>query len=266
MLDVEFVQLSDVGLVREQNEDCVGYVAPEAPNRVGEEGCLFVLADGVGGQDRGEVASRLTVDVVVSGFRNAVPGEAMAALLPKLVQRANERVYETAMNTGPGGSSMATTVVACGFRYDRVLIAHVGDSRCYLIRKGRASALTRDHTIPNEQLRMGLITTREAAQAQTTHVLSRSIGSSMIVNVDTAEHQIYPEDVFLLCSDGLHNSVGADDMAKRIRPGSDLKEAAEDLVSMAKHRDGQDNISVQLVRIRNVERVGMYRGRPYQLR
>ena len=170
------------------------------------------------------------------------------------------------MSTGPGGCTMATTVVACALRYDRAVIAHVGDSRCYLIREGYATPLTRDHTVPNEQLRMGLISAREASAAQTTHVLSRSVGAGMFVNVEVSEHQIYAGDVLLLCSDGLHNSVGADDIRVIVRDTGDLHESAADLVRLAKERDGADNISVQLLRVREVERVGMYRGRQYKLR
>jgi protein phosphatase len=188
------------------------------------------------------------------------------ALLPRAIERANLRVYETAMGTGPGGSSMATTLVACGLRYDRAAVAHVGDSRCYILRQGQALIVTRDHTLAAEQVRMGLITTREASSAQTSHVLSRSVGGGMFVNVDTTEQQIFASDVLLLCSDGLHNSVSAEECARLVQPDCALQEAAEQLVQLAKERDGGDNISVQLIRIRDVERVGMYRGRHYKLR
>ena len=266
VLDVDFDQLSDTGLVRDHNEDSIGYLSPETPDSARERGWLFVLADGVGGHDRGEVASRMTVDSMVSDFRDAVAGDPLTSFLPRLIQKANLKVYEAAAETGPGGASMATTVVACALRFDRAVVAHVGDSRCYLIRGGRASLLTRDHTVPNEQLRMGLITTREASNAQTTNVLSRSLGPSMIVNVDVADHQVYSGDVLLLCSDGLHNSVRERDIEETLRSHSSLGEAAKTLVEMAKRRDGKDNISIQLIRVKGVERVGMYRGRHYKIR
>ena len=107
----------------------------------------------------------------------------------------------------PGGSRMATTIVACAFRYDRVVVAHVGDSRCYLIRHGLASQLTRDHTVVAEQVRLGILSPKEAAEAQTRHLLSRSLGNDLFVNVELSDHQVHAGDVLLLCSDGLHGPV-----------------------------------------------------------
>jgi len=266
MLDVEFTQLSDVGLVRDHNEDYVGHSTPGTTVHGGDRGWLFVLADGVGGHDRGEVASRLAVETVLNTFQQAKAGESLTAVLPRAIERANQQVYETATGTGPGGSSMATTIVACGLRYNRAVIAHVGDSRCYILRQGKAMLITRDHTMSAEQVRMGLITAREASASQTSHVLSRSVGSGMFVNVESTEQQIFEGDVILLCSDGLHNSVSMEDYAGVVKPDGVLETAAKRLIDLAKERDGRDNISVQLIRIKEVEAVGMYRGRHYKLR
>ena len=266
MLDLEFAQLTDVGLVREHNEDAIGHLVPPSPEQAREIGWLFVLADGVGGHDGGEVASGMAVETVLHAFERAKPNESITALLPRAIEHANLRIYEAAMSAGPGGSSMATTIVSCVLRYDRATISHVGDSRCYLLRHGRAASLTRDHTLAAEQLRMGLITSREANAAQTSHVLSRSVGTGLFVNVDTTEQQVFPGDILLLCSDGLHNSVGNDDIVRLVSPERSLEQSAAALVALAKERDGGDNISVQLIRIREVERVGMYRGRHYKVR
>jgi protein phosphatase len=160
---------------------------------------------------------------------------------------------------------MATTLVACALRYDRVVVSHVGDSRCYLIRHGRATALTRDHTVVGERMRLGLISAPEAAEAQTRHVLTRSLGNAMFVGVETRDHLVLTGDVLLLCSDGLHGAVPAADMAEIVTRNTGLDAAARELVDTANQRDGSDNVSVQLIRIRSVERVGMYRGRPYKL-
>ncbi len=265
MLDLEFFQLSHPGLQRDHNEDYLGYFAPESPDDARSLGWLFALADGVGGQDRGEVASRIAVETLVQGFQKANKNDALTSVLPKLLQASNAQVYETAMNTGPGGSSMATTLVACALRYDRAIVAHAGDSRCYLIRQGYAAALTRDHTVSAEQLRLGLISTGEARASSTSHILSRSLGSGMFLNAETSEHQIFPGDVLLQCSDGLHHSVPPEDIAKVIFREAPLEQAALELVRLANQRDGSDNISVQLIRVRSVERVGMYRGRHYKL-
>ena len=266
MLDVDFGEHSDIGKVRERNEDAHGHVAPANPAQARSHGWLFVLADGVGGHERGEVASRLAVDCLLEGFRESRAGEPHTTLLPRLAEKANLRVYEAGRAAAPGGARMATTLVACALRYDRAVIAHVGDSRCYLIRRGRATQLTRDHTVANEHLRLGLISAGESSQSSSRHLLLRSLGNDLFVNVDVNETQVVPGDVLLLCCDGLHGALEGGDMARIVTQNRDCQEAARRLVALANERDGSDNISVQVVRIKGVERVGMYRGRPYKLR
>ena len=266
MLDVEFAQISDRGRVRDHNEDYLGYVLPRTPPQSRTHGWLFALADGVGGEAQGEVAARAAVESVLAGFRGAAAGESHTALLPRLVQAANAHVYDAGLAAGPSGAGMSTTLVACALRFDRAAVAHVGDSRCYLIRRGGAAVLTRDHTVASEQVRLGLLSPREAGEVETRHVLSRSLGSDLFVGVETSEHQVFAGDVLVLCSDGLHGAVPAPEMAHVVNRSADLKAAAEKLVALANQRDGSDNISVQLIHVRGVERVGMYRGRPYKLR
>jgi PPM family protein phosphatase len=266
MLEVEFAQLSDTGKVREHNEDYLGHVLPATPALAQSHGWLFALADGVGGQQQGEVASHAAVECMLAGFRASAGGEPHSALLRRLVQAANTKVYESGIAAGSGGGAMATTVVACALRYDRAAVAHVGDSRCYLIRQGHLTALTRDHTITNEQVRLGLLSAKEAADAETRHLLSRSLGSDLFVAVDTSEHQVFADDMLLLCSDGLHGAVPEADIRHAVGHGVDLHAAARKLIEVANHRDGSDNVSVLLIRVRGVERMGMYRGRPYKLR
>jgi protein phosphatase len=160
---------------------------------------------------------------------------------------------------------MATTLVACALRFDRAVVSHVGDSRCYSIRAGHATQLTRDHTMAGDQARLGLMSERQAAEAGNRHVLTRSLGNGMFVGVDTCEQIVLSGDVLLLCSDGLHGAVPAAEMAEIVTRSSDLKAAAGQLIDAANERDGGDNVSVQLIHIRSVERIGMYRGRPYKL-
>jgi len=237
MLDLDFEEFSDAGPVRANNEDSLGHYQPATPAQGRSHGWLFVLADGVGGQDRGEVASKAAVDQLIVGFSTAPAGEPLAALLPRLIRAANAHIYEL------GKSQIATTVVACALRHDRAVIAHAGDSRCYLVRQKEARSLTRDH---------------RAAE----NVLSRSLGTELFVNVDCTEVQLQPGDCLVLCCDGVHHSVTEADLIEICgRNGR-----AQDIADLARQRDGSDNMSVQLIRIRSVERVGMYRGRPYQLR
>lgn len=265
MLDLEFTAISDVGSVRDHNEDYLGHVLAVNPAQARSHGWLFVVADGVGGHELGEVASRTAVEMLLAGFASAPAGESHAALLSRLVQAANIRIYDAGMATRPGGSGMATTVVACALRYDSAVVAHVGDSRCYLIRQRKATALTRDHTVANEQVRLGLLSADEADHAPNRHVLSRCLGAEMFVNVQTSTYQISAGDVLVLCTDGLHGSMMPGEIAQHFSPYADLETAAKQLVGLANERDGSDNISVLAVRVRGVERVGMYRGRPYRL-
>ena len=265
-LDLEFAQLSDPGKQRQHNEDYLGHVTPTSPTRARSHGWLFVLADGVGGSQKGEIASRAAVEYLTQGFLAASPSEGLSALLMRLAQEANVRIYQTGRSHSPGGTSMATTLVACAFRYDRVVVAHAGDSRCYLIRQGQARLLTRDHTVAQEQASLGLLTAQEAAESPKRHVLCRSLGTDLFVNIETSDIQVYPGDVLLLACDGLYHSVQSSEMAEVAGQGGDLNAAAQRLVAIANDRDGSDNISVQLIRVRSVERVGMYRGRPYKLR
>jgi PPM family protein phosphatase len=264
-MDVEFTQLSDDGRVRQGNEDYLGIVEPATPERASSQGWLFVVADGVGGHAHGEIASKAAVEDMVEGFREASSGDLHKILMARLVQHANKSVIDVGHATDYLGSAMATTVVACALRHDRATVAHVGDSRCYLVRNNGAAILTRDHTAVNDQVRMGILSASEAENSENRHMLSRSLGSDLIVSADVAEHQVFAGDVIVLCTDGLHNSVTPSEIAAVTGHGGDLKLAARRLVDIANQRDGSDNITLQLIRIRSVERVGMYRGRPYRL-
>jgi len=265
MLDIEFTQLSDPGRTREHNEDYLGYLLPYTPEQLRSHGCVFVLCDGVGGQRKGEVASQLAVEAVLEGFSHAKKGEAHKAVLSRAIQAANLRVYEQGSES-PATAGMATTIVACALRADRAVIAHVGDSRCYLVRDGRARIITRDHTIAAEQVRLGVLSAAEAIESPNRHLLNRSVGNDLIVNVEIDEVQVQKGDLLLQCSDGLHGSVLPEDIASILTRFGALSTAGERLVELANQRDGKDNISVQLIRVHDVERTGMYRGRPYNLR
>ncbi len=267
MLDVEFIHLTDDGKQRDHNEDYAGFVEPSSPEEAQSRGWMFVLCDGVGGHDHGEVASKTAVEQMQAGFRKAPASEPLAPMLARLAKEANVRVYETGKQASPGGSNMATTLVACALRYDRLAVAHAGDSRCYLIRGGRANLLTKDHTVANEQAKLGVLSSKEAEDSHMKHMLVRSLGLDPFTTAEVNEHQIEPGDVLVLCSDGMHNSVEGSEMAALAgQPAANLKTAASRLIALANDRDGSDNISVLVIRVRDVERVGMYRGRPYKLR
>lgn len=280
MLELEYAERTDAGLTRDHNEDSIGHFIPATPAQVQSQGWLFALADGVGGQEKGEVASRLAIDAVLTGFRKIPKGVMHVSLLPRLVQDANQAVFDEGNASGsrpdpgfvdpggailPAGAHMATTIVLCALRFDSAVVSHVGDSRCYQFRNGSLIPLTHDHTMVDEQVRAGLISREDAASHVNRHLLTRSLGTEMFVAADTITVNILPGDILLLCSDGLHGYVPDAAIQWLLASTPDLNEAAQKLIDAANDAGGHDNVSVQLIRVKTVERMGLYRGRPYRL-
>ncbi len=265
MLDLEFAERTDTGRVRGNNEDSLGHVLPTGPAQVQSQGWFFAIAEGRGGHEFGEGASNLAFQTAVEGFRRIPKGVMHVSLLPRLVQEANAAVYEAGQAMPVRGARMGTTFVACALRFDSAVVSHVGDSRCYLFRNGRGTQLTRDHTMAQEQMRLGILSKDEAAAQDGRHVLTRSLGNELFVAADTLTVNILPGDVLLLCTDGLYGAVPDAAIQQIVEGNRDLERAAEALVAAANEAGGQDNVSVQLIRVKTVERMGLYRGRPYRL-
>ncbi len=263
MLDVQFGQASDLGKVRTNNEDAMGFFVPASLHQARILGYLFAVADGVGGLDWGEVASSTAISVVTKEFAKAPPGTTLRSLVPRLVQRANAAVHECALDPGDGGKKMATTLVVCALRDDRAVISHVGDSRCYLVRGSSARQVTQDHTLVNAQLKMGLIQAAEMAESDARHMLLRSLGPEMFVSPETTVLILQPGDVLVLCTDGLHDEMSDGEIASIVSQKKSAEELARELVARAVEMDGGDNTTAQVIRICSVERVSMPRGRPY---
>jgi protein phosphatase len=265
MLDVQFGQASDFGKVRTNNEDATGFFIPASRRQSRSHGYLFALADGVGGMDLGEIASATAVKVLAEEFAKAQPGAPLVSLLPRLVQQANEAVHDCTLAPEYQGKRMATTLVACALRHDRAVVSHVGDSRCYLVRGGVAKQITQDHTWVNEQRKLGLISASEMAQSESRHVILRSLGPEMFVSPDTTALTLLAGDVLVLCCDGVHDEMSETELAAIVSQNKNIEEIARELVARAVEIDGGDNTTAQVIRVRSVERVGMYRGRPYRL-
>jgi protein phosphatase len=215
--------------------------------------------------DLGEVASATAVSVLTREFAGAQEGSMLISLLPRLVQHANAAVHDRTLEPQYRGKRMATTLVACALRYDQAVVSHVGDSRCYLIRNGNARQITQDHTLVNEQKKIGLISESEIKDSDARHVLIRSLGPEMFVSPDTTAVTLQPGDTLVLCTDGLHDEMGSDALAAIATQKKSADEIARELVARAVEIDGGDNTTAQVIRIRSVEQVGMYRGRPYRL-
>jgi protein phosphatase len=265
MLDVVFGQATDAGKVRPHNEDATVAFVPKSRQEARSRGWMFAVADGVGGRDLGEVASARAVEVMAEGFAHSPEGASLATLLTRLIQHANAAVHDEGLQTDRRGRHMATTVVSCALRYDQAVIAHVGDSRCYQVRDGKATQLTRDHTWVSEQRKLGLITAAEAERSEKRHVLTRSLGPELFVTVDTSSIPLKAGDVLVLCSDGLYGGMYSEDIARIVSQDKDADTLARELVDYAIEVDGSDNATAQVIQVRSTEAMGMYRGRMYPL-
>jgi protein phosphatase len=263
MLEIEFGQATHPGRLRANNEDCAGFFMPRSRQEARARGWLFVLADGVGGLDMGEVASARTVEVITEGFAQAQEHTSLLSLLPRLIQHANAAVHDEGFARERRGRLIASTVVACALRHDQAYVSHVGDSRCYHIRDGQATAVTRDHTVAGEQNRQGLISSREAADSESRHVLSRALGPELYVTADSTTVRLRAGDFLVLCCDGLYGGVDSAAMADLLAQPKPVQLLAEELVHTAVENDGSDNTTAQVIAVRSVEAMAMYRGRLY---
>lgn len=263
MLEIEFGQATHPGKLRANNEDCTGFFQPRSRQEARSRGWLFVLSDGVGGLDMGEVASARTVQVITEGFAQAQEHTSLLSLLPRLIQHANAAVHDEGLARERRGRLIASTVVACALRHDQAYVAHVGDSRCYLVRDGQVNAMTQDHTIASEQNRQGLISSEEAADSDCRSVLSRSLGPELYVTADSTSFTVRAGDFLVLCCDGLYGGMDSSAMAKILAQPRPVEILAEELVHTAVENDGSDNTTAQVIAIRSVEAMAMYRGRLY---
>lgn len=251
-LVIEVAGRTDTGCVRTNNEDNFGYDA-----RYG----IFVVCDGMGGAAAGEVASKLAVDTVLSYFREAAKTKVFplvgkkfenvstrANALASAIQLANEAIVETGANHD-SRRGMGSTIVAILLEQNMCSIAHVGDSRIYMLRQGEIQQLTSDHSLVMEQVRRGLITREEAERSEISNIIIRALGSGDEVVPDVDDLFAMPGDVFLLASDGLTKMVKDEWIQGIIQDSRDLEQACADLIDAAKAHGGDDNITCMLVRL-----------------
>ena len=226
---------TDAGRKRRQNEDSFVVDPP-----------LFVVADGMGGAQAGEVASRLAA----AAFGEFHEADELAAeeRLEAIIQEANRRIFDRA-RTDAAASGMGTTVTAALVGDDHVAIGHVGDSRAYRIRDGELEQLTQDHSLVADLMRSGRLTPEEADTHPQRSVITRALGTDREVDVDTFSVDVAAGDVFLLCSDGLTTMVGDEEILRLVRESSGLDSAGKALVKAANRHGGDDNVTVILFRV-----------------
>ncbi len=258
---LQSASLTDAGRVRDHNEDCI-----EARPEIG----LYVLADGMGGYNAGEVASGMATSLIADGLQEAwrerevdrmrrdeakVLGE---RLIREQITRANSAIFTTSQNN-PECAGMGTTLVVCHFYDDFVTVAHIGDSRLYRLRGEAMEQVTRDHSLLQEQLDSGLITPEQAKLSQNKNLVTRALGIDPVVEPEIHVYDTQPDDLYLLCSDGLSDMVDDEEIRLTlITLKSNPSLTVQQLVQAANDNGGRDNISAMLVRI--AEPFGVPRG------
>jgi serine/threonine protein phosphatase PrpC len=249
---LQIVSHTDAGMVRAHNEDAV--VADAAHG-------IVVLADGMGGYNAGEVASGMATTVIATEVAQALASVNPQELDPQTrrpraekllrdqILKANTSIHQAAQSQ-PQYSGMGTTLVTCLFYDNRMMVAHLGDSRLYRMRDGALTQVTRDHSLLQEQIDSGLITPEQAKTAQHRNLVTKALGIDPVVEPEIREYRTAPGDIYLLCSDGLCDMVSDEDIGMALEAlGANLELAAQQLVQMANDNGGRDNVSVILVRV-----------------
>src|SRR5579872_5112914 len=252
LLHIEAGARTDLGRVRKNNEDCYS---------IDSSLQLYVLSDGMGGEAHGEVASKLAVQTILTHCRQsensrATPifGESSTDVsertnrLASAIHLANRKVFETAASN-PEQQGMGATIVAAWIDAQRLSLAHVGDSRAYLLRAGSLEQLTADHSLVAEKVRIGILTPQEADASELQSVLTRAVGTKSTVEVDTDEQALLVGDCVLLCSDGLTRMVTDPEIASTLLTSTSAQESADRLVELANDNGGADNVTVIVLRV-----------------
>ncbi|WP_352400255.1 Stp1/IreP family PP2C-type Ser/Thr phosphatase [Anaerotignum sp.] len=238
------VGISDIGKCRKNNEDAFYVPAPTDDIQN-----LFIVADGMGGCNAGEVASRYAIDSFLEYIRQEQDShcqEDIPDLLTEAMVASNKAVYEKS-NSQREFAEMGTTLVAAAVQDGKIYVAYVGDSRAYLFRKKELNPLTTDHSYVMELVKLGSITREEAATHPKRNIITRAVGIKETVETDAVVEKAMKGDILLLCTDGLSGMLSDRDMAEVIGKRMTLDKKAQKLVEMANERGGYDNISLILV-------------------
>jgi protein phosphatase len=238
---------TDVGCVREINEDSGRFVRPNDPEVLKEKGVLLVVADGMGGHSAGEVASGMAAELVPRLYFES-KDEAQDAF-KKAVEEANRRIHAASLED-ESKRGMGTTCTALVLLDGQAFAAHVGDSRLYMLRDGKVYLLTEDHSAVMEMVKLGLITMEQARHHEDKNVILRALGTTPEVEVSMLKpFSVRVGDQYLLCSDGLYDLVPDDEIERELSANHDIHAAGERLITLAKARGGHDNITVGIVAV-----------------
>ena len=253
--------ISNVGMKRSTNQDRYKVLVPHAP--LGAE-ALLLVADGMGGQQAGDVASQMTVDGMAPQLNKSLPGnppfdyKGIGALLKAAVEEVNASVWEASKKIEYRG--MGTTLTAAVIHGHDLIMANAGDSRGYLLSNGTIRRITRDHSWVEEQVQAGVLSHEEADRHPNRNIITRAIGIAGSVEVDIFREEIHKGDVIMMCSDGLYSLVTDSEIAEVIE-NSEPSKACDTLVKMANDRGGHDNITIVIALVKSIKGGKSSRGR-----
>lgn len=253
VLDLAVAARTDMGRVRENNEDKFDFFQPDELPVLAVKGSFFAVADGMGGHESGQVASELGLKTVLTQYY-ADPDEDVEKSLAAAIVAANSYVFDTAQVV-PGRQGMGTTCTTAVIRENELYVGHVGDSRAYLIRDGKMEQVTEDHSWVAEQVKRGALTAEEAANSPFRNVITRSLGAAAEVEPDVYHRELEVGDVLLLCSDGL-TGYADDQTIFELANSYGPSMAALKLVQTACENGGGDNVTVVIVGVREITRLG----------
>src|SRR5258708_15892795 len=250
MLEVEASGRSEAGPHREANEDTIGCLTPPDPVALERKGFLYVVADGLGGHNAGEIASSSAVARLGEEYYSPSNDTRIEPALRQAVQAANLRIHELT-HRNPEYRSMETTLTALAIAGSQAYIAHIGDTRVYHWRAGRLNQLTSDHSEAAELVRMRVLKPERVRDHPGRNVLTRTLGSRLIPRPDYLRQPVLPGDQFAMCSDGLWSEIEEMEMAE-ILAEHDPARACRELIDRALARDCSDNVSIQVIRVQDI--------------
>jgi PPM family protein phosphatase len=245
---IEVSTLSDIGCLRQNNEDSFGYWEPDDDKQFLNKGRLAVVADGMGGYEGGQEASRLAVETMVTSYRDSSSDPQTA--LNQALQSAHEHIREYSF-AHPELRGMGTTCTAAAVVQDSLYYVHVGDTRLYLIRDGQITRVTRDHSYVGRLVEAGMISPEEAEKHPQRNILTAALGTNPELVMDSPLHPepLRPDDVLLICTDGLWGQLRDQEILDAVEDKTTEK-AAQELIALARDRGGPDNITVEILRLR----------------
>lgn len=242
-----FYGQADRGLVRDKNEDAWLGPPPLTPEVADAKGYLYIVADGVGGRNAGEFASKLATSIIQQFYYSDSNTE-IATSLKAAIQEANRQIYHWAISE-PSLFGMCTTVTAAVIKGDELIVANVGDSRAYLVRGAHAYQITVDHTWVEEQRQKGFLTDQEAATHPKRNIITRSLGEKLNVEIDLFRERLVPGDAVVLCTDGLSDLVAPEELAHIVINSGEPEGAVRQLIDLAKERGAPDNVTAVVIKI-----------------